>query len=1605
MAEFESSFQGMRQAAQDEETAARKLKQMETEVNQIIMASAISFPEAASIRNALRRNLQNVTSARQKLDVMSSTLREVLDLYQSTEKEIADSHADHPVIKDGLRKKAQDVLERIREISEGWGMDRNAEYSKDPVNLCNGNYVYEKVCMELNTEIEMQFRIFYNIQNDRAGSLGQGWIHTWEVMLERTAEMASMIRDDYSRYVFLYEDGEYRAAPGTSASFCSREEQDIVTDQNGISYFFNYAGRLQRVENLAGSYVTLQYDESGVLNRVTDRRGNYLAFTHDADGRLQKVTDSADREVAIVWQHGRLAAILDPQKRKTTYRYDSQGRLTELINGNGISCLVNTYDEQGRTLSQSFPDGGKMRYRYLDDLGQVVLTEQNGNEIIYEHDGYMRNTHVIYSDGEEYSTYDENNNRTSITDKRGNTSYYVYDNKGNLKSFRNALGDEVSFSYTVKRQICEVRLNGELMQRSDYNDRNLQIRTENAAGAVDRYEYDDYGQPVLWEKADGSKVKLTYDEKGNLSSITNSAGGCTRYEYNSRNHVVKTIDGLGNETSYGYNDADELVWVKDAAGNVQSYVYDECGNVVRMTDVSGAETITKYNAMNLPEQVIRPDGSSMLYEYDAMWNIACVTNPDGGKTTYRYDQNQNLVCVEDPDGGTNQMQYDPCGNMIRREDPDGGIYQLGYDELNRPNYVCDPAGVKRSAKYDELGNVTEILYPDGRTERFTYDRMSRVTMSEDRAGYQRFYEYDILGNLKTISDLDGVLEEYTYYPGGLLESEQLVDGSKRIFYYDCNENVVRIVNQDGNEWNFTYDCLGRVTAAVQDQGIAESYEYDALGNITAVIDGNGVKTSYSYHGSDIASVIDGLGNGTYFSYDHCGRMVRMVQCGKGQIDAAEINRFNRNQQELRITDYHYDQKGNIIESIDPDGNRVFYTYDGNNRILSRTDEDGGRTCCEYNPDGTIRSYHFADGKDVKMSYNPLKQLIQMEDWLGITHIEPDGMGRPKQVIAPDGERTAYEWGICGEQKAIVYPDGTAVSYEYDEARRLSKCSFGKDTVSYGYYPGGKLKEKIMPDQARILYQYNGAGHISEICHLRSGEKVDRLQYRYDANGRKSQILRERSGMEDHGIYEYQYNAVGSLIAVLKNGKEEERYEYDAFGNRIFSDIGGSRAEYTYNCLDQLVNMEDMNGKHTYSYDHMGNMIAEQLNGVQVKNLIFNAQGLLENVKQAGRTVAYQYNGFGDRIGRSVTDGTKILEEQKYLYDISKPFNHLLGIKERGSYTNVIWDGGILASADEKKSQYYINDERMSPLRIIRDGKIAASMSYDSFGNQSEGTGTGAEVFGYAGYRPDPVSGFSYVNAREYDAKKGRFISRDLIPGMITLPLTLNAYSYALGDPVNRYDPTGMVVAWLAAGIVGTVVNVVTKIAGDVVESVATGDVHVSSWQSYVGTAAGGFTYGTTLVATGGNIKIAGAASGAVETFATEGLSMLTGAEGYRAEDGYSWKNLAANTITSGVSGAATGYIFGQAGKFVKIPGINKGRGSFQAVWKQVMTKAQKGLIHDISWKTIGKGLVAYGGIHLLDEIWQKGKKKIKDLIGDKVIDGIRSALGGDHRSAACTTGG
>ena len=65
---------------------------------------------------------------------------------------------------------------------------------------------------------------------------------------------------------------------------------------------------------------------------------------------------------------------------------------------------------------------------------------------------------------------------------------------------------------------------------------------------------------------------------------------------------------------------------------------------------------------------------------------------------------------------------------------------------------------------------------------------------------------------------------------------------------------------------------------------------------------------------------------------------------------------------------------------------------------------------------------------MKLSYNPLRQLIEIQDWLGNTRITPDALGRAEKVQYPDGREVSYTYGKAGERRSITYPDGKTVFF-------------------------------------------------------------------------------------------------------------------------------------------------------------------------------------------------------------------------------------------------------------------------------------------------------------------------------------------------------------------------------------------------------------------------------------------------------------------------------------------------------------------------------------------------------------------------------------------------
>ena len=68
-----------------------------------------------------------------------------------------------------------------------------------------------------------------------------------------------------------------------------------------------------------------------------------------------------------------------------------------------------------------------------------------------------------------------------------------------------------------------------------------------------------------------------------------------------------------------------------------------------------------------------------------------------------------------------------------------------------------------------------------------------------------------------------------------------------------------------------------------------------------------------------------------------------------------------------------------------------------------------------------------------------------------------------------------------------------------------------------------------------------------------------------------------------------------------------------------------------------------------------------------------------------------------------------------------------------------------------------------------------------------------------GYRNEAhTGGLQKVGVRWYDPATGRFLQKDPWLGSVTLPSTLNNFTYCLNDPLQYADPTGKLLAIAAA---------------------------------------------------------------------------------------------------------------------------------------------------------------------------------------------------------------
>ena len=1313
-------------------------------------------------------------------------------------------------------------------------------FSPDPVNLSTGNFIYEKIDLEMEAGgSKFEFKRFYNSINYYKGTLGRDWIHNYEVSIKFINDGLNLTLADGSEDLFSKSGDKTFISLITKNKVLIVDGNYIYEDKDKCKYEFSTRGQLIQILDSTGVVTKITYNEKKLIEKAERENGEFYEFSYDEKRKLKIVKDHSGRTVNYEIVNNTLIAVIECDDRRYDYEYNNN-KLSKITNPLETETIYNEYDNQRRVVYQEFPDGGSMNYEYDDVINRVKLTERDGNKVTYVHDDRFRDIKHIFEDGFESFEYNKKNQKTSIVDKMSNKKLFSYDEKGNVIGVLNALKERTTLQYNRSSFPTRLAVDGKEMLKCKYDENDDMILFRDALSNTTQFEYLKKGLANKLIKPDGSIIYYDYDQRGNVTTITDELGSVVQYQYDTLNRVTTVVDGNGNKTSYNYDQKHNITKVTNALGDFQNFKYDHAGKIIEINDFDGKILLREYNNLNKLSKSTDKSGRNTNLEYDLMWNISKVTLPDESTFKYEYNKSNKLSKVTDSLDNTITMEYDVLGNQVKEIDALGNETLFEYDKLNRLTKVTDPELNKTLYKYDVFSNLIQINDALENQVKMKYDLNHNLLKEVNKCGEIRTYEYNEMNKISKIISEEGLVTKFVYAPGGLLLEKVLPNDIKESYTYDNNRNIKTYTNVKGFCLTYTYDSLDRVIQILDSNNGIKSFEYDVLGNVTSMTNEEGIKTKYEYSLSNaLTKVIDQLGNEVTYEYDLLDNLVSVNHHGEdlSQIDSQLdiVNKKNGSQQ----TRYERNKLGKITKIVDSLGLEEEYKYDGNGSLIEKIDKEGYVSKFRYTKNKDLSHVSYSDGKEVEMKYNALRQLVEVKDWLGSTNITCDANGRAIEVSDYNNEVVKYSYNEFGQKTDITYPCGKLVNHIYNELGQLSQIVENDSVINYTYDKFGSLVNKKFNQGQETNYSFDNKGQLSSIVNMNSSEIIDSYKYSYNLIGNKILIDKYRSDLVDEtGLFTYDYDELGRLTSISKDSSVNTTYSYDAFGNRTNKVKDSVKTEYLYNQMNQLVKEVNVSQSLTkeYEYDKRGNLNIVNSNNVQTKEYFYNSANRLERATNMDKESKYQYNAFGQRVSLQVYEMDNNLQDPlnvvKYTLDLTKPYNNMLVEEKDGNKSSFIWDNAILRKSSENGEYNYQMDDIGSVTRLYDKEEMIDVYSYDEFGVDISKNQNKIQPFGFSQYQYDNIAENYFAQARQYTPEAGRFVSQDRVKGNIYNPITHNNYLYCVNDPVQYVDLDGnFVLAALAAILIaGAAAAFIPSGISSAIEQNVTGDGKVDYGQ-------------------------------------------------------------------------------------------------------------------------------------------------------------------------------
>jgi RHS repeat-associated protein len=595
------------------------------------------------------------------------------------------------------------------------------------------------------------------------------------------------------------------------------------------------------------------------------------------------------------------------------------------------------------------------------------------------------------------------------------------------------------------------------------------------------------------------------------------------------------FDGPMSEISYAFVDG-------GAHGQIESEKHLS-GTAVSTLTVTG-NTRTESTGDSRSRTFEYEDG--LLKSWTDFKGVESFQDHVGGMISHVIDGRENRTdFTRDPwTGNITLVQHPPTpsDDMTRKTVQSSYLATCDQDpfncDANEPYYLYKTTNERNHSTIflrDDHHRVREILYPDDSSEGFLYNNFGQVTRHRRKNGFYEHFEYNNRGLL--IHRWNPVASEsrpagnepktvISYYPlnhpwRDRVQSETDPRGKTTIFSYEVSPSgaprpgrglassiefprTSSCSDCQPPTKSFTYDRWGNVKRETNEAGEPVEYDYDEYNRLErrrtprpSPTDPNVVDPANPWHSDTYDYRVTDNGN----PYVRTAAAVTKRTTAAGLVETRgydpnlmleKLTQSNPDGDDA-VTDYHYDDAGNLDWIIDPRRHKTTMDYDQRDRKrIAITPEvtlaDGTTTQYTtewlYDPTGNIAKVIHPDGKTVEHKYDEMNRISHSWDQeRRLTTSKYHFSGMLKELLDPKQQLTSFEYNERDLVKSKTYPDRTTVvsGWKYDDNGNLvERPSIGSGPKQLFSYDSRNRMETMRWSNAIDYadFQYDSAGRLT-----------------------------------------------------------------------------------------------------------------------------------------------------------------------------------------------------------------------------------------------------------------------------------------------------------------------------------------------------------------------------------------------------------------------------------------------------------------------------------------------------------------------------------------------